>query len=115
MVRIIRNPDLEQLYKNDAYTILGAGGELQEWFDGYQELLNEKEIGEILEWYVFTGKDLNRFIGTHEFKNDITILAFPIENLNIGKLSIFKLMMEDRWFCDVVDNARANIEEEDDD
>lgn len=113
MVRIIRNPNLAELYRKDAYTILGTGGELQEWFDGYQELLDKQEIGEILEWYVFTGKDLNRFIGTHEFKNDITILAFPIENLNIGKLSIFKLMMEDRWFCDVVDNAREKYEEED--
>lgn len=106
MTRIINNPNLDELYEHDAYTIIGAGGELQEWFDGYQGLLDEKEIGEILEWNVFSGRDLNDYIGKDIYDNDLTILAFPIGNLNVGKLAIFKLMMNDRWFCDVVDNGR---------
>lgn len=101
---------LDKAYNGSYYTIIGAGGDLQEWKNGYQELLNKEGIGTIKEWITFTGADMNnkyQLKGDNAYPNDLTFLAFPLDGLNIGKLAMFKLRMEDRWFDDIVDNNKS--------
>ena len=106
---------LEQAYAGSYYTILGAGGDIQDWVDGYTAELEKQKIGAPREWFVATGEAINHFAssgGAHElapnneFQPDLTALLFPLEGLDVGKLAMFKLQMQDRWFDDIVDNMR---------
>ena len=97
----------DKMYNESWYTITGAGGDIKEWEEGYQGLLDDLSIGKIEEWVSFKGKDMNEYYGltgSNAYADDLTFLAFPISNLDIGKLAIFKLRMQDRWFDDIVDN-----------
>lgn len=101
------NVCFDMLEKGSWYTITGCGGDLQEWKDGYQDLLNQEGIGTIQQWVEFTGADMNRYYkltGTNAYPQGIHFLAFPLDGLDVGKLSMFKLRMEDRWFDDIVAN-----------
>ena len=99
--------DFEKMYNGSYYTITGAGGDLQEWKDGYAEMFREQGIGEIKEWEHFTGKEMNDefgLTGDNRYPDDFNFLAFPLDGLEIGMLAIFKIRMRDRWFDDIVDN-----------
>lgn len=48
------------------------------------------------------------------FRDDLTVLTFPLDGLHVGKLAMFKLTMEDRWFDDVTDNMTATITPDED-
>jgi len=103
--------DLGIAYEGSWYTIIGAGGDLKEWMNGYEELMKKQGIGKPSGWYTFSGSDVNitfRPIGHHRFKSDLTFLAFPLDGLDIGKLAIFKLQMQDRWFDDIIDNMERD-------
>ena len=94
-------------YRGSWYTITGCGGDLDEWMTGYNKLLGEQGIGTDPEWHSFTGREYNEFFGTHgdnRYPDDLVFLCFPIDGLKVGKLAMFKLMMGDRWFDDIVDN-----------
>lgn len=100
-----------------AYTITGAGGDLNEWVEGYNKLLKDGGIGTPEKWYTFKGKDMNNafgLTGNNRYKDDITFLSFSLDGLNIGKLAMFKLQMQDRWLDDIINNnlMRENIDEE---
>lgn len=97
----------EQAYKGSYFTIEGAGGDLEEWMNGINELLAESSIGQVETFYTFTGEDMNNYYGltgSNRYPDDLTFLAFPLDNLDIGKLAMFKLRMGARWFDDIVDN-----------
>lgn len=99
---------LKQAYDNSYYTIVGCGGDLNTWKKGYEKLLDLENIGTISEWIQFTGKDVNSVFdlkGDNRFKDNLIFLAFPINNLDTGKLAIFKLKMHDRWFDDIINNS----------
>ena len=107
--------NIDQAYDNWYYTILGAGGDINEWMNGYQDLCDKAEIGTIKQWYRTTGKVLNDkwgLIGDNRFQDDLTILMFDYEGMNIGKLAIFKLRAGDRWFTDIIDNSVRHSKEE---
>lgn len=111
---IISNEKLRRAYDGSYYTITGAGGDLQEWKNGYAAMLEEQSIGTITEWIGFTGKDMNdefHLTGNNEYPDDLHFLAFPLTGLDVGKLAIFKLQMGDRWFDDIVDNNARREEE----
>lgn len=94
-------------YSGSWYTIAGCGGDLNEWETGYSKLLGEQGIGSDISWHRFTGRDYNKafgLTGTNRYPDDLMFLCFPLDNLNVGKLAMFKLMMGDRWFDDMVDN-----------
>ena len=110
--------NIQQAYDGWYYTILGAGGDLNEWMDGYQELLDKEGIGKVRQWYKTTGKVLNDkwpLTGDNRFEDDLTILMFDYTDMNVGKLAIFKLKMEDRWFTDVIDNSVRHSKEDEED
>ena len=97
---------LDKAYKGSYYTIVGTGGDINEWKKGYQGLLDKENIGKIKEWIEFTGEDMNNkygLTGDNAYDSGLHFLAFPLDNLDVGKLAIFKLRMEDRWFDDIVD------------
>lgn len=104
--------DLAAAYEGSYYTIAGAGGDLMEWVNGYEQLLTEQGIGKPTRWISATGAQVNLFALSkggvvHEkdlFKEDLTFLLFPLDGLHPGMLPLFKLGMQDRWFDDVIDN-----------
>lgn len=100
---------LKQAYDKSYYTIVGCGGNLNVWKESYEKLLKLENIGTVTEWIQFTGEDVNYIFdlkGDNRFKDNLVFLAFPTDNLDIGKLAIFKLNMHDRWFDDIIDNSR---------
>lgn len=104
-----RTQMFEEAYKGSYYTILGCGGSLQEWVDGYTELLKNDGIGTPDKFITFKGSDMNESYGLEgdsAYKQDLTFLAFPIDGLNTGKLAMFRIKMMDKWFNDIVDNNR---------
>lgn len=103
----MKKVDFTKAYRGSYYTITGAGGELQEWVDGYNNMLAEQGIGTPVDWFTCTGKDMNEeyeLTGSNRYKDDLHFLLFPLDGLNVGKLAMFKLAMRDRWFDDIVDN-----------
>lgn len=105
----MNNKTLEEAYNGSYYTITGAGGDINEWKNGYQDMLTEQGIGTIAKWLEFTGKDMNiefELEGDKKYQDDLHFLAFSLEGLNVGKLAMFKLQMGDRWFDDIADNLR---------
>lgn len=106
----VQTADLTKAREGSYYTILGAGGELSEWVEGYEKLMAEQEIGKPAEWFQTTGAAINEFAqptrDRDRFPDDLTVLLFPIDGLNVGKLALFKVGMQDRWFDDVIDNIQ---------
>ena len=111
--RVETEVDLKKAHSGSYYTIIGAGGDLQEWVDGYEKILAEKEIGKPSKWFQTTGGAINLFATEKrggelakgdKFKNDLVCLMFPLDGLNSGKLAMLKLQMQDRWFDDIIDN-----------
>lgn len=103
--------DLEPAYQGSYYTILGAGGDLDEWVVGVTGLLTEVGIGTPTAWFLTAGAAVNEYAGDNveprdQFQPDLPILMFPLDGLDIGKLAMFKIQMGDRWFDDVIDNMR---------
>ena len=115
-----KNFDFDTMYRESWYTISGTGGDLEDWINGYQEILDSEDIGKIKKWVTFTGKDMNDFYnltGKTKYPNNFQFLAFPLKGLNMGKLAMLKMKMKDRWFDDIVDNNNriANSYEENED
>ena len=46
-------------------------------------------------------------VWTIKIKPGLTFLLFPLTDLNTGKLAMFKMRMQDRWFDDIINNMRA--------
>lgn len=103
---------LDRAYKESWYTIIGAGGDIEEWKTGYADMMQKRGIGVPKEWIHFIGKEMNEkyeLEGDTRYQDDLNFLAFSLDGLNINRLSFFKIMMGDRWFDDIVDNnARRN-------
>ena len=112
---IKKTQGLQQAYEGSYYTIIGTGGDLDEWVAGYEESMGREKIGKPKAWYTAKGHEVNAFIGVHmgphAFNPDVTFLLFPLDGLNVGKLALFKLAMQDRWFDDIVDNTRRHHEQ----
>jgi hypothetical protein len=106
--------DLQAAYDGSYYFIAGAGGDLGEWVNGYNAMMREAGIGEPVQWYVTTGDKINDFafptgwlsVWPECFQSDLRCLMFPLTDLHGGKLPLFKLQAQDRWFDDVIQNMR---------
>lgn len=110
--------DLEAAYAGSYYTILGAGGDLNEWIDGLGDMLAAEGIGRPEAWFTSTGKAINDFAeargpvpALQHFQDDLTVLMFKLDGMHRGKLAMFKMMAGDRWFDDVVDNMVDDVED----
>ena len=102
-----KQPRFRELYDGSCYTITGAGGDLKDWINGYTAMLTEHGIGKPKKWITFSGRDVNIVYNLDHknvFADDIVFLAFPLDGLDVGKLAMFKMREEDRWFHDIIDN-----------
>lgn len=106
---------LDQAFKGSYYTISGAGGDLADWITGYEGLLAEQKIGKPTQWFSTTGAEVNAYFlrtGRYPhpndlFQNDVTLLMFPLDGMSAGgKLPLFKIQMQDRWFDDIIGNMK---------
>lgn len=106
--RVTQITNLDDAYKGSYYTVEGAGGDLNEWIDGIEELLAKEGIGKPTHWFTTNGRAVNEYAEPENwrdaYKDDLTFLMFPLDGLDISRLAIFKLQMQDRWFDDIVDN-----------
>lgn len=110
-VTVTTQDQLKEAYDGSYYTISGAGGEITEWISGLTKILKARDIGTPVKWLVTTGAAVNRFAGpkcsdSSYFPEDLSILMFGLEGLNIGNLAWLKLEAQDRWFDDVIQNMR---------
>lgn len=111
---ITKNELFQKAYEGSYYTIIGAGGAIEDWINGYNDLLAKAGIGKPSAWHEFTGEDMNKeygLTGDNRYPDDLHFLCFPLDGLDIGKLAMFKLRMGDRWFDDIVDNNARREEE----
>ena len=115
-IKTLTNDELKSLAATSVYTITGAGGDIQEWMNGYDKLLREQNIGNPKKWMTFTGKQMNEcfdLADAKRYENDVIFLAFPLDDLDMGKLTMFRLQMEDQWFDDIVANNAAHEDDSD--
>lgn len=106
--------ELEAANAGSYYFIAGAGGDLEEWVTGMGDLMESEGIGRPERWLSTTGAAVNGYAlqGGHEvaeddlFPLDLPCLLFPLDGLNIGRLAMFKVRAQDRWFDDVIANMR---------
>ena len=110
-------PSIRDAYNGSFYTILGAGGDLHEWVDGYTETLSIAGIGKPKVFIQTTGAEVNAFANTfaevaddNKFRDDLSILMFPLDGLNVGELAMFKIQNGDRWFDDIVNNMTGDFD-----
>lgn len=109
--------DLKEAYDGSWYFIAGAGDPLEEWVTGYEELMEQKNIGKPTKWCKTNGAAINSFADSRtyfiqpndRFRGDLTCLLFPLDGLDMAVLPIFKLGMQDRWFDDVIQNMRRPV------
>jgi len=108
--------NLQAAFDGSFYTICGADNPI-EWVDGYEGLLAEREIGKPIRWYQTTGAAVNAYAATvapvkaeDAFPADLTVLLFPLTGLE-SNVALFKVQMQDRWFDDIVQNMRVDMED----
>lgn len=101
--------DLRRMNGKEGLILQGCGGETQEWADGINKMLTDKEI--LL--------DNTRFENVSVFKSDgVTCILYPFENvhLDIGKLAMWRLQsytaFAGTWLSDYVDNRLGCFEAE---
>lgn len=105
--------DIEELRSKSAFTFIGAGGNLNDWMIGINDILKQHLINQVSKFYTWNGKLMNDMYGltqNNAYQDDITFLAFDITEIpidQIGKLSMLKLAMSARWLDDIVANDLA--------
>lgn len=115
-MRALDSDTLSEAFGGSYYTIIGAGEPLDEWVDNYEQLLWDKVDGKPVEWFTTTGEAVNAFAAKtnggeihprDKFKPELPFLLFPLTDLNVGRLAMFKMAMQDRWFDDIVQNMQV--------
>lgn len=102
--------EIKEVYNNSYSTILGAGGDLQEWVNGITEWMKENNFGEMSNIVTFKGKDVNKIWDlkdNNKLPNDLTILAWSNDKIDLNKYCISRMQMGIRWFDDIIDNSIA--------
>lgn len=100
--------EIRELYENSYSTILGAGGDLQEWVGGISKWMESKGLGEMTNVVTFKGKDVNDIYnleGRNRFPDDLIILAWANDKIDMPRYCIPRLQMGIRWFDDIIDNS----------
>lgn len=113
-VRLASDELLQKAFEESWYFIAGTGGALADWVNGYEDLMEKAGIGKPLKWLQTTGAQVNALAASNgdeiaerdRFQPDLICLLLSWEGLHVGKLAMFKIQMQDRWFDDVIQNMR---------
>ena len=103
----------EKLYNNSAFTFEGlCFVDFDELKNQINECLEEENIGTVKSenFFTYSGKDMNDYYhltGLNRYPDDLTFVSFLLDDLDIGKLAMFKLRIGARWFDDIIDNNLA--------
>lgn len=116
MSEITTLEDLSAAENGSYYFVAGTGDPLEEWVTGYEAALAEKGIGKPVRWHRTNGAAINHHAehggydvaDSDHFQSDLVCLLFPLDGLDLGRLAIFKIEWQDRWFDDVIMNMRRN-------
>lgn len=103
---------LSELENASAFTVIGAGGDLNEWCIGLNEIFAGEKIGQVTEFYSFKGKLMNetyRLTGYTAYNEDITFLSFKLDGLDVGRLAMFRLKFGAKWLDDIVSNNKMRM------
>ena len=102
--------DLDRAYDHWYYTVWAdVKDENQEiLIDEVETALTHMSIATPKQWFIVDGKTINGKFGLRPgyIRNKAEYLMFGTEGMNIRDLAVFKLLSEDRWFTDIIDNAR---------
>lgn len=99
-------------YFGSYYTIIGAGGDPQDWINGYNNAI-QKSLDPYFDItqedvLVFSGAEMNSLLNLtdkNRYSDDLTFISFSFNTCHqIGKLAFFKMQNGDRWFDDIVAN-----------
>lgn len=55
--------DIEELRNKSAFTFIGAGGDLNEWMVGVNDMLKQHLINQVSKFYTWNGKLMNDMYG----------------------------------------------------
>ena len=84
-IKTVSIDEVRRMNGSQGIVLQGCGGDLQEWLDGFNDLMTEQGI-------LLNG---SRFQNCSAFKNgDITCILYPFEGaeLNLGKLAIWRAL-----------------------
>lgn len=105
--------EIEQAYDGWYYTVwCNVKNEDQnELIQAIESSLLREDCGTPKQWFKASGEAINQKFGLDGsyIKEDAEFLMFDYEGMNVGKLALFKLAMKDRWFTDIIDNARRDL------
>lgn len=101
--------DLDRAYDGWYYTVRADEDEnLEVLIDKVETELTHMDIAVPKRWYAVDGRTINGKFGLRPgyIKNKDEFLMFDPEGMNLQDLACFKLLARDRWFTDIIDNAR---------
>jgi hypothetical protein len=97
--------------KHDAMVFSGCGGDLNRWVDGITQMLkNDKIVADDFQ-FSFVWKF------NHPTMSTITCLLFPIDDTDVGKLSIWRIKninLDVKWLSDFIDQVSESCESDND-
>ena len=98
-IRTVSIDELRRMKNSQGIVLQGCGGDLQEWVDGFNDLMTKENI--LL--------DGSKFENCVAFQNgDVTCILYPFEGakVNLGKLSIWRIASHETfggmWFDEFV-------------
>ena len=115
-MRALTSDDLQEAFDGSYYTIIGTGDPLDGWVSNYEKELEKAKIGKPVEWFTTTGEAVNAYAAANKggvinsrdkFPPELTFMLFPLTELNTGRLAMFKMQWQDRWFDDIIQNMRG--------
>ena len=108
-IRTVSIDELRRMKNSQGIVLQGCGGDLQEWVDGFNDLMTKENI--LL--------DGSKFTNCVAFENgDTTCILYPFEGaeLNIGKFAVWRLATHETfggtWLSDYVPNRLGGFEGE---
>lgn len=108
-IKTVSIDEVRRMNGSQGIVLQGCGGDLQEWLDGFNDLMTEQGI-------LLNG---SRFQNCSAFKNgDITCILYPFEGaeLNLGKLAIWRVATHETfggtWFDEYVNKQLGGFVDE---
>ena len=111
MIRQIEKEELRKMHGREGLVLQGCGGELKEWTDGINEILEQEGI-------LPKGKRLDDVVVFQNGGVTNLLFFFGEEKLDMGKLAVWRLQSHAQfggtWMSDYVNNRLGGFIREDD-